>query len=334
MRMHTNTRRYLSRAAALLIVVAISASCLLISSCTQKDGVDYSNKGNWAYYGVGEGKDADLFLICPTVDMKDEFNMSMTDEKTKSNFVGALNMERGIYEDCTRMFAPYYRQAAMKVYDLDRAEWEQYLSFAYEDVRDAFEYYLENENQGRPIVLAGFSQGADMCYRLLEEFFGNEKLYGQLVAVYAIGWPCTTDLMEKYPQIKPATGESDTGVVVCFDCESPDLNESFINPADQRASAINPLNWKTDATVADKSENLGACFTDYSGEITSEASELCGCYLDVERGVLKVTDVTPVEYPAAIEGLPDGSYHIYDYMFFYRNLQQNVAVRIDSYLGR
>lgn len=50
---------------------------------------------NWAWYGIGEGKEVDVFLICPTVDMNDEFNMSLTDEETKENFLGALNMERG-----------------------------------------------------------------------------------------------------------------------------------------------------------------------------------------------------------------------------------------------
>ncbi len=45
----------------------------------------------------------------------------------------------------------------------------------------------DTDANDRPIVLAGFSQGADMCYRLLEEYFGNEELYSRLIAVYAIG---------------------------------------------------------------------------------------------------------------------------------------------------
>ena len=65
--------------------------------------VNYADDANWAYFRVGEGKDADLFLICPTVDMNDEYNMSLDDEDTKASFTGALNMERGIYEDDTRL---------------------------------------------------------------------------------------------------------------------------------------------------------------------------------------------------------------------------------------
>ena len=79
---------------------------------------DYSISENWAYFGLGEDQPVDLFLICPTVDMKDEYNMAMDDGETKASFLGALNMERGIYEESTRMYAPYYRQAAMKVYGL------------------------------------------------------------------------------------------------------------------------------------------------------------------------------------------------------------------------
>ena len=299
-----------------------------------QDALDYADADNWAYFGIGEDKDADLFLICPTVDMNDEFNMSMDDEDTKASFLGALNMERGIYEESTRMYAPYYRQAAMKVYSLDREEWEPYMELAYSDVSAAFAWYLEHENEGRPIVLAGFSQGADMCYRLLEEYFGDEELYDQLVAVYAIGWPCTEELTAQYPQIRPAQGADDLGVVISFDCEAPEVTETFISPAGQRAFGIDPLNWRTDETAADKSENLGACFTNYSGEIRSEQEALCGCYLDVERGVVKVTDVDPAEYAPIVPGLPNGAYHVYDYQFFFRNLQQNVAERLASYMAR
>ena len=165
---------------AVLIPVCLVAA-LLIAGCgaktvpeqtaeapvLQQDGIDYSLEENWAYYAVGEDKAADLFLIAPSVDTGDAFLMSLDDEKTKEKFLGALNMERGIYEENTRMYAPYYRQATLKVYGLDADEREQYMQEAYRDISDAFSYYLDNENDGRPIVLAGFSQGADMCYRLL-----------------------------------------------------------------------------------------------------------------------------------------------------------------------
>ena len=293
---------------------------------------DYSEPENWAYFGIGDDKEADLFLVCPTIDTKDEYTMPLNDEELKENFLGALNMERGIYEDSARLFAPYYRQAAMKVFSLDAGEWEPYLKLAYDDVSAAFFWYLEHENEGRPIILAGFSQGADMCYRLLEEYFGDEELYEQLIAVYAIGWPCTEAMVSEFPQIHPAESARDTGTVITFDCEAPEVTETFINPAGQKSFSINPLNWKTDGTPADKSLNIGACFTQYSGEISHEEAGLCGCYLDESRGVLKVADIDQSDYPAIVPGLPEGGYHIYDYQFFFRNLQENVRTRVNCYM--
>ena len=324
MKKHMNPKKL----TALLLVLALA---LTLSAYQGRERVDYAQEENWAWLGIGQDKAADVFLVCPTVDMKDEFNMSMTDEATKANFLGALNMERGIYEDSARLFAPYYRQAAMKVYSLTQQEREPYMALAYRDVSDAFSYYLENLNQGRPIILAGFSQGADMCYRLMEEYFGEEVLSDRLVAVYAIGWPLTQEMTEKYPQLKPAQSADDLGTVISFECEAEEVTNSFIIPQDMKALSINPLNWKTDSTSASREENLGACFTDYSGSIVMDAGALCGGYLDEARGVLKVTDVSPSDYPAIVPGLPEGAYHIYDYQFFFRNLQENVTLRVDAY---
>ena len=294
--------------------------------------VDYSSADNWVYFGVGDDKDVDLFLVCPTVDTLDEEFMSLENDVMKGYFAGALEMERGLYEESTRMYAPYYRQMAMNGYELDLTERERRLAIAYKDVSDAFAYYLENENNGRPIILAGFSQGADMVYRLMEEYFGSEEMQQKLVAAYPIGWACTEDMVKEYPQIKPAQSADDLGVVVSFDCEAPEVTETIINPAGQKAYCINPLNWKTDPTPADKSLNMGSRFMKSSGKIKSEAEQLCGCYIDEERGVLKVTDVTSEEYPAVLGILPEGAYHIYDYQFFFKNLQENVKHRVELYM--
>ncbi len=316
----------------LLLILTVLSSILICGCGKSKSPVDYSDTDNWAYYAIGENKDVDLFIICPTVDMNDEFNMSMDDEETKANFFGALNMERGLYEDNARMYAPYYRQAAMKVYSLDRAEWEPYMETAYSDVSAAFSYYLKHENNGRGIILAGFSQGADMCYRLLAEFFDDKKLSDRLVSVYAIGWPCTKELVARYPQIRPAQNADDLGTVISFDCEAEGVTDTFIHPAGCDAYTINPISWTTDTAQADKAGNLGACFTDYSGSITAEIPNLCGCYIDEDRDVIKVTDIAPADFPAYIPELSEGAYHIYDYQFFYRNIKQNVDNRVKHYM--
>lgn len=307
-----------------------------LSGCRKTErGTDYARAENWAYLETEETKPADLFFICPTVYGGGEncFNLSLDDQDTLKSFLGTTNMEKGIYEDVCRFFAPYYRQAGLSVYELPAKEREPYLALAYEDVKTAFSYYLEHYNHGRPIILAGFSQGADMSIRLLKDCFSDEKVNGLLVACYAIGWSVSEEELTEFPHLRFAAGEDDTGVIVAFNSEAPDVTDSLMIPGGTHTLAINPLNWKTDGTPAGKEENLGACFTDYGGNIVAEIPELTGAYIDPVRGALKVPDVSPMDYPPGLSVFDNGVYHLYDYQFFYRNLQENVSVRLNAYLA-
>ena len=329
-----NYRRYIMRKNRFICIVLIF-SCSLFS--VFPDGkTDYSDKANWAYFSDGEDKKADLFIIAPTVDMgkAGNTNMSFSDEKRMANFLGALNMERGIFDGTCRLYSPYYHQMTMKVYSSSPEEKETAFNTAYEDVRSAFMYYMKNENSGRPFILAGFSQGAEMCFALMKEFFADNQYEDRFIETYAMGWCFTADDRARYPQLVPASGQYDTGTIVCFDAESEKTDSTMIIPAGAKTFSINPLNWKTDSTPADRNMNSGACFTDYHARIVKEQKALCGAYIDPVRGSLKVTDVTPEEYPAGIAVLGAGSYHIYDYQFFFRNLQQNVGQRTDAFLQK
>ena len=323
-------KRILTFPLVFILIVSIN-----LSGCSnQTIATDYSDHSNWVYFETDTtDRTADVFFVCPTVyfGSDDSYNMELTDEDTKANFLGATNMEKEIYDRDSRFFAPYYRQVGLNVYSMETSDREQYLELAFDDVKNAFEYYYENCNDGRPIVLVGFSQGADMCIRLMKECFTDENRQNQLIACYAIGWSITEEETREYLQLKFAEGESDTGVIISFNSEAESIDDSLTVPKGTKTLAINPLNWKTDSTIADKSLNLGACFTDYDGNITKEVSNLTGAYIDDVRGTLKVTDVTPEEYPAGLDILEDGIYHLYDYQFFYRNLQKNVQTRIAAY---
>lgn len=317
-----------------LLLAALAALTLLSGCAAAQSSIDYSDPQSWAYFAEGEGKQADLFLICPTVDMGDNgnFNMSIDDEKTKSNFVGALNMERGIYEDSATMYAPYYRQMTFPVYSMTEEEMAPYFEIAYRDVAAAFEYYFEHLNNGRPIILAGFSQGSHLLLMLLEEYFDDPRYSDLLVAAYCIGWRVTDEDIARAPYLRMAEGENDTGVIVSFNSEAEGVEESVIVPRGVKTLGINPLNWKTDSTPADRSLNKGACFTNYSGEIKKEIAQMTGAYLDEQRGTLRVTDISPDDYSSSL--FPHGVYHLYDFQFFFKDLQHNVAVRTESFLER
>ena len=301
------------------------------------EGLDYSDGSLWIYNrdASSEGLTADCFMIGPSVYTANggDCNMPTYDASALISYKSTLSMEKDIYSGTCVLYAPVYRQVSLEVYDMPADEAEKYFEIAYGDVRDAFLYYMQNDNNGRPLVIAGFSQGADMAIRLLKEFGDCPEVKNVLVACYAIGWRITDEDIKEAPYLKPAEGENDTGVIIAYDCESEEVTSSLVVPAGTKTYSINPLNWQTDSAVAGKELNLGACFADYSGGVT-EIPEFTGCYIDPVRGSLKVTDVPAEEYPPVLSMFSEGEYHIYDYQFFFRNLQENVAVRVSAFTGK
>lgn len=290
----------------------------------------YSDPTNWAYLAEESAGTTlvDCFFIAPTVYFTDEevYNLSLSNAGAKSDFLGASNMQRGIYDEICRMYAPYYAQVAFGVYEMEIAEREQYLEIAYADVREAFLYYMNEKNDDRLFVLAGFSQGADMALRLMKEFFDDPVYQEKLVACYALGWHITEAELEEYPHLKMAEKDNDTGVIVTFNTEQAGIATSL--PVPETTLGINPLTWMTTSKYASSEYNMGACFTNYDGEIVDEIQNLTGAYLDETRGTLIVDDaITPDEFSMGRSLFGDGIYHSYDYMFFYRNLQENVQLR-------
>ncbi|MBC3901002.1 DUF3089 domain-containing protein [Acetobacterium malicum] len=309
---------------------------MLLSGCAQQPvGVDYTKSENWAYLPLGETvtKNCDVFFVAPTVYLgsAESHSMDLRDEQTKAQFLGATNMEKGLYDGDANFFAPYYRQAALNAYTMDESQSDQYFDLAYEDVSKAFDQYMKDYNQGRPFILAGFSQGSEMLLRLLADKFADPALSDQLVAAYLIGWRVTPEDLSNYPFLKMAQNSGDTGVIISFNSEAEGIQTSLIVP--DKTLGINPLNWRTDSTPATASENNGAVFTDYAGGIVKEVPNLTGAYLDPTRGTLRVTDVTAADFPPVLDIFQYGVYHLYDYQFFYRNLQQNVKERISNFLS-
>ena len=300
------------------------------------DGPNYDNEENWIYCETHRQlvKPVDCFLVCPTVDLgwHKNLNANMEDPKIRDYFLGALNMERGIYDNVGAMFSPLYRQVAFPVYSMSPTRTEYHKGIGFSDLRRAFRIYLNKYNNGRPIIMAGFSQGADMMLRLLKEpeFYNDPRLKNNFVAAYAIGWRLTKADTARYPLLRPAQGELDSGVVIAMNTESVETESSLLVPKGVRTMNINPLNWKTDSTVADDSQNLGFVSTDKHAKIKKVLKGVGRVYIDEKRGTLKLPDLNPADFKTKM--FPDGVFHLYDYKFFYRNLQQNVIKRTYQYL--
>lgn len=309
---------------------------VLLTSCNKEnknDNNQYKNPDLWAFKEDDESLNVDTFFLAPACATGSEKEpvLDYTSSKRMSQFQGSIKMNKGIYDSNTRFFSPYYHEALVYVSLLDdENKKNEYLDNAYKEVKEAFEYYLNNYNKGNKIILAGFSEGALMCLKLLKDFVNNDSFYNNYLACYAIGYLVTDDYLASNERIKMAENETDKKCIISFNTEAIDTTNTFIVKENEKSNAINPLSWKRDNEVASKDLNKGAVFLNTYGEITSKKDNFTGCYIDKSRGTLKVTDVIKDDYNSLKDSFGDGCYHKYDYQFFYNNLKDNVIKRINA----
>lgn len=83
------------------------------------------------------------------------------------------------------VWAPRYRQASLYAYRLTlREDAREARMFAFADVAAAFRVFLSEAPKGRPLILAGVGQGAQIVDRLARESAGDPALRSRIVAVY------------------------------------------------------------------------------------------------------------------------------------------------------
>jgi hypothetical protein len=130
---------------------------------------------------------ADCFYVYPTVDLslipRNHDDFSSVEPMAASTVAQAARFR----ESCA-LYVPLYRQVTIGTY-LQSHEWlERGLAMAFADVEAAFSEYLAHYNRGRPIILLGHSQGAEMVVRLVRRFFdGDAAMRARLLVAMAIG---------------------------------------------------------------------------------------------------------------------------------------------------
>jgi hypothetical protein len=291
---------------------------------------DYTESYNWVSLPSIE-KTVDVFYVYPTVSSNVTGQMDITNAKERALAQATYQGQATVFERDANIFAPYYRQMTTGVnltgYALatDTPEFKQ----GAVDVQDAFEYYIENLNDGRPFIIAGHSQGSMALIELIKNRFGDdEALRNRMVAAYLIGYTVTDADLEA-AGLSAAERADDTGVVITYNTQSPTSGGgAMLLPG---AHCINPLNWKMDDTYAPKTENLGAVFyDDTTGAFLSEEPAYCDAQINLTTGAL--ITVLPEDNDLNFGNQPEGVYHRQDYGLYYRNLEENVGDRIQAYL--
>jgi pimeloyl-ACP methyl ester carboxylesterase len=264
----------------------------------------------------------DVFFIHPTTytERGGSGNAQVTDltlnQKTDET---TILFQASAFNQHARVFAPRYRQAHLSHFYTDRAAAEPYFDTAYADVQAAFAYFLENNNEGRPIIIAAHSQGAYLATRLLKQYFDGTALQQQLVAAYVIGWPVAQN---SFAQLAPCSTPGQTNCFVSWRTFKEGYIPDYIEKEASPAFVTNPLTWRTDSTRAGYALNKGSVLRNFNKIITGVADAR------IKGSVLWVSGL---RFPGAFL-LNTSNYHIGDINLFYVNIRQNVAERIKAFL--
>jgi hypothetical protein len=267
---------------------------------------------------------ADVFFVYPTIFTdapKNEYqwNADVNDVALNNDIQRSTLLNQATaFNGACRVFAPYYRQAHLfAFYTPNPEDGKQALDLAYQDVKAAFEYYLEHYNQGRPIVIASHSQGSYHCERLLQDYFDGKELQNQLVAAYLIGRAISP---QAFQHISPTKTPDEIGVWASWNTFA--RNYIPTNYARyQNALSTNPLLWNASEEYAAKELNKGGValkFT-YAPHLVDAQNH---------QGLLWVSRPN-------IKGswlFKHKVWHRADINFFYMNIRENVALRVEKFL--
>lgn len=306
--------------------MAMTAAAMILGSCSPRQS-EWSDPQKW--YQSGNEFDAEktdvLYLVSTDV-------VSATDENGETCWRSRLIeedmdaikgeiawVEKNMFYSDFNLIAPFYHQLTFNALTrIQAANLEDEYSKVAKEVCDAFDYYMDNLNGGRPYIIAGFSQGAMLTLDLLKHM--TDEQFSRMIACYTLGYRLSEEDL-KSPHIKAAEGESDTGVVISFN--STRTREAIWPLVSANAAVcINPLNWKTDNTPETFIFN-------------GTTNKVC---IDPETNVLLVETDDPGYYHSFYElapffldaGVSRDNLHHWDLLFYASHIHDNALLRAGS----
>jgi len=321
---------------------------------------DYAESASWALrpgeadslpspegIRTAESPLVDVLYIHPTTYLgTDYWNAPLDVAEGGDLLTRALESQAGAFAAAGRLYAPRYRQAAFGAFLVEGEGREKALATAYGDVRSAFQHYMEQDNDGRPFILVGHSQGALHGLRLLDEEIAGTPLADRMVAAYLPGWPVAVEAdLSALEGIGPCRGpeelgcvaswqtfgeDGDPGSVMEVTASRPGLTGEPKTPSD--ILCVNPVSWRANTRPAPKSAHAGAVAPSLDPEAGLGAPldgllrARCG-----EDGFLYVSPAP--EGPFTTFLLPGGNYHVYDIHLFYMDIRANARARAQAFLN-
>jgi hypothetical protein len=303
----------------------------------------------------------DVFFIHPTTYYSSaHWNAPLDDPQAEEMTAVTMVGQAAAFNRCCRVYAPRYRQATMGAYFGHDADSLAAYRLAYQDVAAAFRHFIEHFNQGRPFILASQSQGTQHGLRLLEEEIAGSPLGERLVAAYLVGYrPAVKMLKERLGSVPICETPRQTGCLVGWDTFSEEGDPSYELPfrywaGDEVVAStggerlcVNPISWQLGDAPAPREQHLGGAptktrepFPPFSDIMLNDGPvgiELTGLGAP-QPGLITARCangrlLVPPQPPPFKPMNPGGSYHIFDYRFFFVDIRANAAARAEAFLA-
>ncbi len=227
-------------------LTTVFSALLVASDAAAQTGNDYGDQKNWlcrpgrqdacvvdltTTVVAADGKQTreewkanrdaaiDCFYVYPTVSRDPGGNSDMIAGPEENAVVRAQLARFG--SEC-RLYAPLYRQATLTALraattgtpiPVDRA-------LGYNDVRDAWSYYVQHDNNGRGVVLIGHSQGAGVLTQLMRDEIDGKPVQSKIVSALLLGSnvavPNGKSVGGAFRQLPLCGSASQTGCVIAY----------------------------------------------------------------------------------------------------------------------
>ncbi len=229
---------------------------------------DYEQSGAWAIlprspalWSIADPP-ADVFFVHPTsFDGGAYWNGPITD-RLANRFLSEVVLPNyaGPFRRVGRVFAPRYRQASLYAFMTNKEDAQSARVFALSDVRRAFEVFLRQYNDGRPLILVGVEQGGSLVGELAREAIqADPQLRRRLAAVYLV--ETITPALDHTPgsALPACAGADQTGCVLAW--------KSAEDPIEAAYLAKRALVWASPASLEDLGSRRPLCVNPLLGAV-------------------------------------------------------------------
>jgi len=161
----------------------------------------------------------DCFYVYPTVSNDATPNSDMNAGPEE---LGVIRAQFARFGSECRTYAPLYRQVtltALRAFIAGKPVAADRM-LGYKDVVDAWNYYLEHDNQGRGVVLIGHSQGSGVLTQLIASEIDGKPVQSRIVSALLLGTslpvPRGKDVGGAFKQMALCHSATQTGCVITY----------------------------------------------------------------------------------------------------------------------